>query len=66
MRIFALQVYVIVFGMTIAGVDVWRQCEGSGFHYRATTAGLIAVFSVSFILQSGMVIAGSKGDLQIP
>ena len=59
--VMVVQVYVIVFGISIAGVGVWRDCRGTGFHFRAATAGLIAVFGMSFVLQLGLFFGGSRG-----
>lgn len=56
-----LQVYTIVFGVSIAQTGVWNGCVGTGNRYKGTTAGLIAVFAASFLLQLGMVFGGSVG-----
>ena len=52
---------MIVFGISVAGVGVWRLCTGTGFHYRAVTAGLIAIFGMSLLCHLGMFFGGLRG-----
>jgi len=58
-----VQIYLAVFGAAISHLDVWQSCRGAGVHYKVTTAGLVTVFSLSALLQAGMVVYGFQGEL---
>ncbi len=51
----------MVFVSLVEVTHVWETCRGPGVHYIVTTAGLLAVFVVSFVAEVLLTTIGCRG-----
>ncbi|KAK9829311.1 hypothetical protein WJX72_005111 [[Myrmecia] bisecta] len=53
--------WAIIFGALIGHYHMWKSCSGPGKEYIAATAGLMAVFVISFFAEVAMTWIGLQG-----
>ena len=60
---FALvQVWVIVFGVVISHLDVWKSCTGQGIHFVVVSAALMSIFGLSAVAELTICVIGFRGE----
>jgi hypothetical protein len=55
-------VWVVVFSSIVPHFHGFHGCNGPGRHYVVITAGLLAVFALSFIAEIALTVIGCRGE----